>query len=177
MSRIFKNPWSNRREPSPKSGPTAPNVFEKSVPEVPPELLRNNSVLTTSQSHGSNNNASNSKSRHRQNRKPKSNSNSPNQNNYSKFSPRSDKRRNKSPPEEPHPPLSWPVHPPESIPKPTIPVSKRTEDDKIDTASASSLDSSRSRGSSVSSENKESDRKKTNEDESSKYLLRLCLFQ
>ena len=174
MSRFFKNHWFRRRDPNREIGSTTPNAFVKPVPEVAPELLRNDTVLNASQTSATNNVTSNSKSRHRQNRKSKFNSNSPNQNNFSKFSPRSEKCRNKSPSDEPLPPLSWTVHPP--VLKQTIPASKINEDDKADTASASSIESSRSRGSSVSSENKESDRKKTNEDESRKKRLLLFLF-
>ena len=168
LSRVFKNPWSFRRDPIPEIS-TAADVFKKPVPEVAPELLRSNNILKSSQTSGYNNSISNSKTRHRQNRKSKSSSNSPIQNN-SKFSPKTDKRRNKSASVEPLTPLSWPIHPPEVLSKPLPPIKKPADDDKVDTASASSTESSRSRGSSVSSENKESDRKKKNDDENSKFL-------
>ena len=135
-------------------------IYDKSVPEI----LRTKSLLESSPtSQNNSNNGGNHKSRSKQNRKvkPVLNHSSSNMNTFKQYNTKVDKERTKTPEVE-CPVLSWPVTPPE----PLIKVAeKQIEDDKVDTASSSSVESchsSRSRGSSVSSGHNESEPKKEN---------------
>ena len=163
LIKFLKNSWSRGRDLTPERDHSA-DIFKRKVPEVAPELLCNNIRNLSPNPITSN---GNSKTRHRQNRKSKSSP--PHQSTPSKMSMKNELRRNKVPPVEPLPPMSWTINAPES-PKRT----KVIDDDKLDTASASSVESSRSRGSSVSSGNMESDHKKRNDDNSSKCYDAFC---